>query len=161
MQCSLKCGVVLFFVSDNFQRNFVDFCFLMFAQVLMKVLARILIYVRKFFNCRISIKMLFSMCLKILEKELWTNLWSSNFQNGTFEKLPLQSRKTLSSKYPFLTLVLNKKIKMDTRNNYHGIFMPFKSQAYSKHGSPNFLLFGSWSLVSYIHSLVKAKFWQT
>ena len=26
------------------------------------------------------------MCLVIVEKELWTWLWSSNFQNATFEK---------------------------------------------------------------------------
>ena len=34
---------------------------------------------------------------------------------------------------------------------YHGIFTSFKSQVYSKHGRPTFLLLGSWSLVSYIH----------
>ena len=28
---------------------------------------------------------------------------------------------------------------------YHGISIPFKSQAYSKQGSPTFLLFGLWS----------------
>ena len=45
-----------------------------------------LIDVRKIFNCRMSFKMVLSMCLAIVEKELWTKLWSSNFQNGTFEK---------------------------------------------------------------------------
>ena len=46
------------------------------------------------------------------------------------------------SNYDFLTLLLNKKTKMNT-----GIFMSFKSQVYSKHGSPTCLLFGLWSLV--------------
>ena len=49
----------------------------------------ILIYVLKIFNCRISFKLLFSMCLGILENELLTQLWSSNFPNSTFEKITI------------------------------------------------------------------------
>ena len=60
----------IFFASCNFQDTFVEFCFMMFTQVLMKELARILIHVRKTFNCRASFKILFSMCLAIAEKEL-------------------------------------------------------------------------------------------
>ena len=55
---------------------------MMFPQVLRKVLAHILIHVRKIFNWGISFKMLFWMCQEIREKELW----SSNFQNDTFKK---------------------------------------------------------------------------
>ena len=62
----------VFFVNDNFQSTFVDFCFMMFTKVLMKVLTRILIHVHKIFNCRISFKVLFSMCVAILDKEHWT-----------------------------------------------------------------------------------------
>ena len=59
-----------FFVKDKLQGTFVSFFFMMFAQVLMKELARILIHVRKIFDCRMSSKILFSMCLAIVEKEL-------------------------------------------------------------------------------------------
>ena len=34
---------------------------------------------------------------------------------------------------------------------YHGIFITFKSHLYSKQGSSILLLFGSWSLVLYLH----------
>ena len=45
-------------------------------------------------------------------------------------------------------LLLNKKNKYQNKNKctqYHYISIPFKSQAYSKQGSPTFLLFGLWS----------------
>ena len=73
------------------------------------------------------------------------------------KKLTKQWRKSLSSKYPFPKLVLNKKNKNEY-TEYHGISIPLKSQVYSKHGSPTFLSFGSWSLVLYLHVLVKAIF---
>ena len=59
-----------FLAYDDFQGTFVDFRFVMFAQVSMKELAHILIHVRKIFNCRVSFKMLSSMNLVIVEKEL-------------------------------------------------------------------------------------------
>ena len=64
MQCSLKCGVVFLFASDNFQGTFVDLCFMILIKVLIKQLARFLIHVHKIF------KILFSMCLTIVEKKL-------------------------------------------------------------------------------------------
>ena len=51
-----------------FPGTFIDFYFMMFTEILMKDLARMLIHVRKLFNCRISFKKLFSMC--IVEKDL-------------------------------------------------------------------------------------------
>ena len=60
----------IFFASDNFQGPFVDFRFMMFTKVLMKELARILIDVHKFFNRRMSFKMLLTMCLVTVEKKL-------------------------------------------------------------------------------------------
>ena len=60
----------------------------MFTEVLMKDLAHKLIHVRKIFNCSVF-KMLFSMCFVIIEKERWTQLWSSNFKNVTFEKITI------------------------------------------------------------------------
>ena len=69
VRCSSKCGVV-FFASYSFQSTYFDFRFMMFTQALMKELARMLIHVRKIFNCRVSFKMLLSMCVAIVEKEL-------------------------------------------------------------------------------------------
>ena len=40
---------------------------------------------------------------------------------------------------------------------YHGTFIPFKNQLYSKPGSPIFLLFGSWSL-EYLYIWVSQSF---
>ena len=34
---------------------------------------------------------------------------------------------------------------------YHDVFIPFKSQLYSKLASSIFLLFGPWNLVLYVH----------
>ena len=58
----------------NFSGNFFDFDFMMSSQVLMKGLRRMLIHVRKIFNCSVSFKMLLSMRLIIFEKELQTYL---------------------------------------------------------------------------------------
>ena len=80
---------VVFFTSDDSRAIFLDLCFTIFIQVLMKELVGILVRVCKIFNCRVSIKMMLSMCLVIIEKELWRWLWSSNFQNSTFEKITI------------------------------------------------------------------------
>ena len=57
------------FVQRTSFRQFIDFCFMMFAEVLMKDLARMWIHVHKIFNCRVSFKLLFSMPF-FAEKEL-------------------------------------------------------------------------------------------
>ena len=44
------------FASNNFEGTFIDFCFMMFAKVMMKELAHILIHVYKIFNCRVPSK---------------------------------------------------------------------------------------------------------
>ena len=46
--------------------------------------------------------------------------------------------------------VVSKQKNKDEHTEYHGIFIPFKSLVYWKHGSPTFILFGSWSLVLYL-----------
>ena len=51
-------------------KTFVDFRFMLFTKVLMKELARILIYVNKIFYRRVSFKMLFLMCLTIVKKKI-------------------------------------------------------------------------------------------
>ena len=77
-----------------------------------------------------------------------------NFRMALLKKLPKQWWKLFSSKCTFLPLVWSKKSK----TKYHGIFIPFKREAYSKHGSIIFLLFGSWSLILYLCVWVKTKF---
>ena len=58
-----------------------------------------------------------------------SQLLRRNFNRIAFlKKLSWQSQKSLSSNYPFLTLLLNKKIKMNTQNIIASI--PFKSQVY-------------------------------
>ena len=57
-----------FCATYNFLDTFAGFCSIMFTQVLMKELECIL--VRKTFNCRVSFKILLSMCLIFVEKEL-------------------------------------------------------------------------------------------
>ena len=59
----------IFFVSDNVQGTFVDFRFMLFTKVLMKELARILIYIYKIFNGRMSFKILLLMRLATVEKK--------------------------------------------------------------------------------------------
>ena len=81
-------GVPFFFVSDNFEGTFVDFCFMMFTEVLMEELAPILVHVRKIFNCRVSFKMLLSMYLSIIEKEPSISCDQLTFRMILSKKLP-------------------------------------------------------------------------
>ena len=53
-----------------FPGTFTDSRFSDFTEVLLKDLARMLTYVRKTKNCRVSFKMLLSMCLVFAEKGL-------------------------------------------------------------------------------------------
>ena len=55
--------------TDLFPGTFIYFCFMMFTEDLMKGSVRMLIHVRKLFNCKVSFKMLFSMFHVILEKK--------------------------------------------------------------------------------------------
>ena len=111
VQCSVNCRVT-FLASDNFHGIFVEFCFMMFDLVLIKELARILIDVRKIFNWRVFFEILLSMCLKIVEKQLWTyehSCYKVSFRMALSKKLQWQWWKPLSLKYLFLTLVLKQK----------------------------------------------------
>ena len=115
-----------FFTNDNFPGTFFDFRFMMFTKVLMKELARILIHVRKIFNYKVSFKMLLLMYLVMVKKRLE---FSCDFGMALSNKLPEQWRKSLSSKYPFLTLLLNK-INKNKYIQYHDISISFKNQVY-------------------------------
>ena len=73
------------------------------------------------------------------------------------KKMPWQWRKSFSSKRPFLPLVLNKN-NNNKHAEYHGIFILFKGQIYSKQGSHISLLFGTWTCFRIIsHSWIVAK----
>ena len=65
------------------------------------------------------------------------------------KKMPWQWRKSFSSKRPFLPLVLNKN-NTNKHAEYHGIFILFKGQIYSKQGSHISFLFRTWNYFSII-----------
>ena len=140
---------------DNFQGIFVDSRFMMFTKVLIKELACILIHVHKIFNYTVFFRVLLLMYLVIVEKKLYHSCDQETFGIALSKKLPKLWRKSLPSKYPFLTLLLNKKTKMNTQNT---MAFPYHSKDRSSQNSPSFLLFGPWSLVLYLHVLVKANF---
>ena len=48
-------------------------------------------------------------------------------------------------------LTVGSKDKNYKHTQYHAILIPFKSQVYTKHGSPIFLIFELWILVPYLH----------
>ena len=59
--------------------------------------------------------------------ELWKQLISSNFQNGTFEIINITVRKIVLIQVFLLPMLLNKKNK-SKKTEYHGTFTPFKNQ---------------------------------
>ena len=103
--------------------------------------------VHKIFRCKVSFKCRCqSRCFVIVDKELWTSLWSSNFGM-------LLLKKNITVTDVVLTQLLSYVSKHKNKNEnteYHGMFISFKSHLYSKQGSPIFLLFGPWSLVLYL-----------
>ena len=137
----------IFFANDNFQGTFVVFRLMMFTKILIKESALILIHVRKIFNCRVSFKMLLLMYFGIVEKKLQHSCVQETSGLAFPKKIPKQWQKLFSSKYHFLTLLRNKRNEC---TEYHGTSIPFKSQFYSKYGSPTFLLFRPWNLVLYL-----------
>ena len=90
------------------------------------------------------------MCLVILQKELWAQLWLINFQNATFEKIYHNSDRSFSFKCSFLPLVLNKN-NNEKHAEYHVTFTPFQGRIYSKQGSHVSALFGTSNLVLFSH----------
>ena len=116
-----------FWTIDSFPDNFTVYCFMMFIQFLMKELTGI--HIRKISISWVSFKMLFSMCLG------WEGISNIAVQNGPFKKL--QWRMSFSTKCSFLPLILNKKIKINTRNTMRSSY-----QVYSKYGSPIFSCLG-------------------
>ena len=90
------------------------------------------------------------MCLLILQKGLWAQLWLINFQNATFEKNYHNSDRSFSFKCSFLPLVPNKN-NNEKHAEYHVTFTPFQGRIYSKQGSHVSALFGTSNLVLFSH----------
>ena len=111
--------------------------------------------VHKIFRCKVSLKCRCqSRCFVILDKNLWTLLWSS-----TFGMLLL--KKNITATEVVLTQLLSYNVSKHKNKNenteYHGMFISFKSHLYSKQGSPIFLLFESWSLALYLFVWAESK----
>ena len=104
--------------------------FFMFTEVLMKDIARKLIHVRKIFNCSVS-KCCFRCVSHLLERNFEHSCDQVTFKMLLCKKMPWQRRKPFSSERPFLPLVLNKN-NNNKHAEYHGDFILFKVQIYSK-----------------------------
>ena len=154
VQCFLKYRLG-FCCNWSFSRYLHRLLFHNVYQVLIKLY--LIIHVN-FFNFRKSLKKLLSRSLVVAEKELLTQPWRSKFQKGFFEKITISLKEVVLIEVHLLRDDSKPKKKKNKHKEYHNIFKPFKSQVYSKHESLIFLLFGSWSLVLYLHIWVQAKF---
>ena len=85
-----------------------------------------------------------SMCLVDVEKEPWTYLIISNYQNSTFEIVTITLMEIVSMQV-FFFIVGSKRKNKNENTKYHGRFISFKSHLYSKPESSIFLFFGSWN----------------
>ena len=99
------------------------------------------------------------MSFVIDEKEHWTKLKSSKFQNSTYEKITITVAEIVPTQVSFFVVASKQKYKKEN-TEYHGTLLPSKNQLYSKPGNPFFLLFGWWSLVLYLHVWVSSKFYR-
>ena len=126
-----------------------------FTEVLMKDLARMLIQARKIKNYSLSFKMMLSICLVFLEKILWTKLWSSNFQNATFEKSYHSSDGNLSHQsvlsYRWFQIKI---IAINTRNT---MTSSYHSKVRSTQNKGVKFLFGTWTFGVIFSCLGEAK----
>ena len=100
-------------------------------------LALMLTHYIKIFNYK-------SMCLVDVEKEPWTYLIISNYQNSTFEIVTITLMEIVSMQV-FFFIVGSKWKNKNENTKYHGRFISFKSHLYLKPESSIFLFFGSWN----------------
>ena len=105
-----------------------------------------MIYVCNIFNCMVSFK---CRCQGASQY-----LWSSTFVMKLSKKNYHNSTEVALINLFSLTVVSKQKNK-NKNTKYHGTFISFKSHLCSKQGSPIFLLFGWWSIVSLCLGLVK------
>ena len=113
--------------TNNFQCSFADFYFIIITKVLMNELDRMLIDHLKFLDFWVFFKMLLTVCPVIVDKELWTWLWSSNFQNSTFQKITITVTDVNHMQVYFMTFCSKQKIKKNTQ--YRSIFILFKKRS--------------------------------
>lgn len=110
-----------FFANDNFPGTCVDFCFIMFAHVLMKELERMLIHVYENFNCRVSYRTLLWICLIIIE-------------NSPFKNITITVREVFLIQLYWLTVGSKQENEKEHKKDY-GTFIPFKTQVYILHST--------------------------
>ena len=119
-----------------------------------KELTSILIHVHKVIKC------LLNAVVNVPRNcwEPWKQLIWNNFQNSTLEVITITVTQIVLIQVFFLPLLLNRKIKMKTRNtmapSHHSKISSTQNQEVQF-----FLLFGSWSLVLYLYVWVKSKFY--
>ena len=112
-----RCNVIQrtgldFCVINNFQGTFTHFHFMIFTQ------ERVNEYVDSMSVKSSTVRCLSNAVVNVSRYcwELWKQVISSNFQNGTFEIITITVKKIVLIQVFFLLLLLNKKIKIKTRN---------------------------------------------
>ena len=128
-----------------FLSNFIFYLCSNKNQALMKVLAHSLIYVRN----------IYGQCASpYLRRNLEHSCDQVTFRMSLSKKITVLEVTLIQVSFPNVD---SKQKNKNKHMEYHGIFMPLKSQIYSKHRSPTSLLLRSRSLVSYLHVPVKTK----
>ena len=122
--------------------TFIEFCFMIFTEVLIKDSARMLIHVRESFNCRVSFKMLLPMFLVNFEKKFKQSCDQVTFRMLRSNKITKTVTKVVLNQASLFTLVLNKNDNNE-HLELHEIVIPLKDEIYSKQGSHISLLFGT------------------
>ena len=100
-------------------------------------------------------KCCFQCASYLLERNFEHSCDQVTFKMPLSKKMLWQWRKSVSSKRPFLPLVLNKN-NNNKHAEYHGIFILFKVQIYWKQGSHISLLFGTGLLLNHFSCLEEA-----
>ena len=157
----------VFWVAVNFSFTLVFFYFILFIEVLMKELAGIMIHLCDIFNCRVSFKILLPICLlrryaDMLGENFEHSSNQANFRMKLSKKLTEHSRMSFSSRWPSLSIILNKinKIKKLNKGNtmtssYRPKFRPTQSTGVLFF---SFLFFLVWGKIKFFLIILS---WQT
>ena len=140
VQCS-KCTLG-FLCSWSFSRHCLRFFFSYLPKSWWKMLLVSWSMSGKYSTVEYLLKCCFQCVSYLLESNFEHSCDQVTFKMPLSKKMPWQWRKSFSSKRPFLPVVLNKN-NNNKHAEYHGIFVLFKVQIYSKQGSHVSLLFGA------------------
>ena len=142
MQCSLKCRIVL--CAEWQISRYLYRC--LFHDVYSSLGERISTYLESCPKRSSGVKSLSKCCCQCI-----SYLFRRNFEHSCDQ---VTVAEVALIQVPFPNVDYKQKNKNE-HTQYHGIFIPFKNQFYSKHESSTFLFFGSRSLVLYLHVSVK------